>query len=263
LRIPLLAGRALQEGDESKWPVPTLLSQRAAQSLFGEDDPIGRRLFTRFYKEFSEMEVVGVVGEVRQRGIARESPLVVYMPTGLRFAPQYVLARLSPGMPVPVAAIREMISVKDPSLTAEIFTMDDRFDEETGEARFYFWLLGGFALSGLLIAVVGVYGVMAYSVSQRSREFAVRLALGARPGQVLWLSTRAALWMSAAGIALGLLGASTATRLLESLLYGVAPDDTATLVTVASLLAAAALGAATLAGRRATAIDPAAALKHD
>ncbi|MDA0205180.1 MAG: ABC transporter permease [Acidobacteria bacterium] len=263
LHIPLLAGRDLEPGDESRWPVPALLSQQAAMLFYGDGNPIGRRLFNGVYKEFSEMEVVGVVGEVRQRGIRQTPPPILYIPVGLRFTPKYVVARLIPGAPVPAAAIRQVLKRMDPAITVEITTLEDRFDEQTSEARFYFWLLGGFALSGLLIAAVGVYGVMAYAVAQRTHEFAVRIALGARGAQIFWRAVRSAVWMVAVGLGLGLLCSAVATRLLDSLLYQVEPGDPATLLGVALLLSTVALAAASLAARRVISTDPASALKQE
>jgi ABC-type antimicrobial peptide transport system permease subunit len=156
-----------------------------------------------------------------------------------------------------------MISVKDPSLTAEIFTMDDRFDEETGEARFYFWLLGGFALSGLLIAVVGVYGVMAYSVSQRTREIGIRMATGASVGRVIGLIVRQGMALVVLGVAIGLLASVGAAQLLRGMLYGQNPLDPMTFVLVTLLLVGVAAVATFAPARRAASVNPAITLRAD
>lgn len=263
LRIPLQAGRDLEQGDAVKQPIPVVLSRAAVHLLFGDSDPLGRRIHNPVYRSMKELQVVGVVADVRQFSVRQAPSPIVYLPVGLGSSPSYVIARLAPGAPIPASAIREILHGMNPALTVDITTMNARFDEQTSESRFYFWLLGGFAFSGLLIAAVGVYGVMAHAVAQRTREFAIRIALGARRGQILWNAVRSAVWMTVAGLSLGLIGAVTAARLIAALLYEVKPSDPATFVAVSGLLSAMALSAACLAGRQATVVSPASALKQD
>jgi len=156
------------------------------------------------------------------------------------------------------AAVRAMDRYVPPP---EISTMNDQFSREVAKPRFYLGLLGAFAAMGLVVAAVGIYGVISYSVSRRMREFGIRMALGAERGDILRLVVRAGSRLTAAGIVLGLAGAAATTRLLSSLLYGVTAGDPVTLGGMVAMLAGVSLGASWLAARKATAADPNVALR--
>jgi putative ABC transport system permease protein len=163
-----------------------------------------------------------------------------------------------------VPALRSALRATDRNQAAtSIALMDDDMFLATAEPRFHTRLLGTFAVLALILAAVGVYGVLAYSVAQRTHEIGVRMALGARASAVVWMVLRATLWMGAAGVVLGSAGAFAATRLLTPFLFETTPTDLATFVAVAATMFAAAVTAGALPARRATRIDPLVALRHE
>jgi putative ABC transport system permease protein len=163
-----------------------------------------------------------------------------------------------------VPAIRTALRTVDSNQAAtSIALMDDVMIAATAEPRFYSRLLGIFALLALVLAVVGIYGVLAYAVVQRTHEIGVRMALGARSRSVIWMVLRRTLWLGAAGVALGTAGAAAATRLLSPFLFETTPTDVSTFAAVAATMFAAALLAGAIPARRATRINPLLALRHD
>ena len=262
LGIPLLAGRDLELADDTWQPPPVLINRSAAQALFGHENPIGKRLKNRD-RRVPVLEVVGLVGDVRQLELTTEPGPQVFLPFGYAYS-QAVLARLAPHAGNLAPAIRAAVKQLDAALAApEIVTMDVRFAEETAKPRFYVALLGAFALVGLTLAAIGIYGVMSYTVARRTHEFGIRMALGAQPGDVLRLVLGAGMRVALAGAVVGLAGALAATRLLAALLFGVRPGDPLTFAYVLALLVAVALLACYLAARKATAVDPSSALRAE
>jgi predicted permease len=258
--IPLLAGRDFTPADDHRTPSPVLINRAAANALFGRQDPLGREILTN-YRSRPVLEVVGVVGDVRQIGLTREPGLQIYLPL-VYGVPTCVVARITRTPEHFSLAIRQIVRGLDRDVPApEITTMDDAFSQQVARPRFYLILLAAFAGTGLILAAIGIYGVISYTVARRTREFAVRMALGAEHRDILQLVLTAASRLTLIGSALGLAGAYAATRVIASLLYGVRPGDPLTFASVLLLLAGVALGASYLAARRATRVNPNAALR--
>jgi putative ABC transport system permease protein len=258
--IPLLAGRDFEPADDRRSPIPVLINPVAARALFGTDNPLGRQILTD-YRSRPRLEVVGVVGNVRQIGLGTEPGAQIYLP--LIYGPaRNVAARAT----VPAAILSPSIQAAVRALDRdapppEIGTMDDWFSRHTARPRFYLGLLAAFAGAGLLLAAIGIYGVISYTVERRTREFGIRMALGATPRDVLRLVLGIGARLTLAGAVVGLAGAVAATRLLAALLYGVKPGDPLTLAAVVLLLAGVALAACYLGARKATQADPSATLR--
>jgi len=258
--IPLLAGRDFTLADDTREPVPALIDKTTARLLFGPADPIGQHLTTN-YRDRKPLEVIGVVGEARQLGLTTEPGPQLYLPLGNGNA-GFVIARTAANAGNLAPAIRAAVRALDPEVPApEIDTMSSAYARETATPRFHLTVLGAFAVTSLILAAIGIYGVTAYTVAQRTHEFGVRIALGAQPGDILRLVLGTAFRMLSIGAALGLAGSLAAGRVLSTLLYGVRPGDPLTLACVSALLAGISLLACCMAARRATAVDPGAALR--
>jgi ABC-type antimicrobial peptide transport system permease subunit len=204
------------------------------------------------------MRVVGVVDDVKYFGLTEPAPPSFYLPLQQHpWSDQFVVVRtaMAPGAVIP--AIREAVWSIDRQLPlARIRTMDEIMSAASADARFRTFVLSCFGVLGLVLAVVGVYGMTSYAVSQRTHEMGVRAALGARPSDLMKLVLRDSGWLAGVGIAVGLAGALAVTTATEKLLFGVTPRDPLTLLSVALLLGCAALGASWLPARRASRADP-------
>jgi putative ABC transport system permease protein len=175
-----------------------------------------------------------------------------------------IVARSSAGPAALASIIREQVRLADPDLPVDrVVPLREIVSDSVAQPRFRTILLGAFALIATLLAAVGVYGLISYSVTQRTREIGIRVALGARPGQVMLPVVREGLVLGAAGVVLGLIGAAAATRLLASVLYGVRPTDPATFAGVAALLFFVAFIASYIPSRRALRVDPLTALRAE
>jgi predicted permease len=259
--IPLLAGRVFAEQPTPGDSVQVVLSAAAARRFWPGEDPVGKYL--RFGQ--SPVEVTGVAGDVRQRGLAAEPEPAVYVSQyqAPRVAVNLVVrssgepARLAPAVQ---AAIREV----DPGQPITgVATLGEVVGDSIAQERFFSALFVAFGGIALLLAAVGVYGVLAYDVEQRTREFGVRMALGARAADVLRLVIGSSLALVLAGVALGIGTALIVTRVLASLLYGVGATDPLTFAGVATLLVVVACLAAYVPARRATRVDPMVALRAE
>ena len=262
LRIPLLAGRDFEPADDTRTPIPALIGRTTARLLFGSEDPAGKHLLTN-YRRRAILEVIGVVGDAHQLGVATEPGAQLYLPL-VYGHPSYVVARTVSGSGDLSVAIRAAVRVLDPEVPApRVTSMDASFSREVATPRFYTFLLSAFAAVGLILAAIGIYGVMSYTVVRRTHEFGIRMALGAEPGDILRLVLGAGTRLAGVGAMVGLAGAFAATRLLSALLYGVRPSDPVTLGCVLTLLVGVALLACYLAARRATKVDPIIALRTE
>ena len=265
--IPLLAGREFTAGDTAAAPKVAIVSERVVREYFpgGPREALGRRV--RVWGNSEWLTVVGVVADIRQRSLAQDVQPLIYAPfqqdrSGfVRFVT--FVARTS--TPASVAeGIRAEIRRAAPDLPIEsAVTMDEAVAASVAQPRFRMVLLALFALAATLIAACGLYGLMAYAVAQRRREIGVRMALGAEPRDVLRLVLTRALRIVATGLIVGLAGAAGVTRVLQRFLFGVTPTDPIVFAAVTFLLMTVGLVAAWVPARRATRIDPCAALRAE
>jgi putative ABC transport system permease protein len=263
LQIPLLKGRQFTAQDTTGTPGVIIVNEILARLCWPNEDPIGKRFTVGFEKE--PRQIVGVVGSIKQTTLDAEVRPAMYLPQ--LQAPNNIMTIVvrTAGDPAAMAAtVREQVRALDKNLpVTHVRTMEDVFHTSVAQPRFSMLVVGLFAALALVLAVVGIYGVMAYSVSRRAHEIGVRMALGARTGQVLKLVLKEGMTLTLAGIAIGLLGAFALTRVLESLLFGVSTKDPFTFVAVSVLLAVVAFVACYIPARRATKVDPLAALRYE
>jgi len=261
--IPLRRGRDFTDADGPGAPRVLIVSEATAKKFWGDDDPIGR-LLVRSADPKTPFAVVGVVGDVRNTAIAQESPSLYY-PMGARVAALMdVVVRAGGPAAAMLPAIRQKVRDVDPALAlANVRTMDEWLSASAAQPRLNALLLGVFAAGALVIAAIGIYGVLAYSVSQRTREIGVRLAMGSTPRAVIGLVVKDGMRVAIAGVAVGLAGALALGRALSSLVFGVTVRDPAIFAVVAAVLAAVALAACALPARRAARIDPMVALRDE
>jgi predicted permease len=267
LGIPLLRGRLFGEADGPDTPHVAVISESLARRRWPDEDPLGRHVeFGNMDGDLRLFTIVGVVGDVREAGLDREP-----RPTFYAFYRQRPRAAASPsfvvradGPPAPlVSAARRLVRELDPELPPRFRTIEEIRAASLADRRFTLLLLGAFGTAALLLAALGIYGVTSYSVARRTREVGIRMALGARPAEVLGLVLGEGVRPVAAGAGLGILAALALSRLMSSHLFGVAPGDPATLAGVAALLALVALLACLAPARRAIRADPIVALRAE
>jgi ABC-type antimicrobial peptide transport system permease subunit len=241
-----------------------LLSAAAARRLFGPDDPVGR-FITSGPNNPARFEVVGVVGDVRRNGLANAIPLQAYRPLDQRptaFATLMVRTTLPPAtVAKSVAAALARVDPETP--VSDLSAMDAVISRGVTQPRLYLTLFTVFAGIALLLSAVGLYGLIAYGVAQRTREFGIRAALGASPRTVLAQVVRESAGLVAAGLLLGLGCALVAVRLLQEMLFETSVYDPVVFVGVPFLLASVALAACLIPARRATRVDPLVALRAE
>ncbi|HYN85038.1 MAG TPA: ABC transporter permease [Pyrinomonadaceae bacterium] len=265
LGVPLLKGRYLTEQDDGEAPRVMVVSQAAAERFFAGQDPVGQRLKTGGCTECEWTTVVGVVGDVKDHGLGAGDVAAMYVPA--RQEPgrsMHLLVRTHAEPSTLVAAVRAEVNAVDADLAlTQVGTMDELLASSLGQPRYRAALLGAFAGVALLLAAVGIYGVLAYAVSQRTREIGIRLALGAQRGDILRMVVGRGMALTLLGVAVGLAASLLLTRYLASLLYGVSSTDPATFAAVVAVLAAVALLACLIPARRATKVDPMVALRYE
>jgi putative ABC transport system permease protein len=263
LEIPLRRGRDFNDHDTAGAPFVTIVSQETVKRFWGVEDPLGRVI--RVTGSGREFTVVGVVGDVRLSSLGEEPIAEMYFPAAQRLAALMDVAVRTQGKPEEaLPAIRRVVHDLDPELpVATVRTLDQWVEGNAAQPRLNSALLAIFACVALLIAAIGIYGVLSYSVTQRTREIGVRLALGAPRVEVLRMIVGEGMRMGIAGIAAGLLGAAAVSRALSSILFGVQARDPLTFASVAGILIVIALAACYLPARRATSIDPIIALRDE
>jgi putative ABC transport system permease protein len=264
MRIPLLAGRFFAASDAAQAPPVVIVNRMLARRFWPAENPLGGRLAVDAIAG-RVAEVVGVVGDVKPEGLEGEDWPTVYNPYAQAPASTMsVVVRTGQDPGSLAAAVERQVHGLDPSQQlAEVRTLPDVLAGVLAEPRFNAALLGIFAQVAFLLAAVGIYGVISYDVSRRTHEIGIRAALGARPAALLKLILGQGARLAAWGIALGLAAAFALTRLMANLLFEVKPTDALTFAAVPLLLGAVALLASYIPSRRAMALDPMAALRHE
>ncbi len=264
IRLPLIRGRLLEPADELRKQRVAVISETLANHIWPHGDSIGRHIKFGFDEKEPWMTVVGVVKDVKTQLTSNSSRFMIFTPREDWVNEMNVLVRVS-GDPLSLgSAIRHQVKRLDPSLpVGKIETLDQVLVESLSAERFRTWLLASFALAALLLAMLGIAGLLAYNTAQRTQEFGVRVALGADRRDLLVLVFKHCLRLSGAGIAIGLVASIIVTRELSSLLYDTSPLDLGTFVAVPSMLALVALGAAMFPAWRAVHTDPITALRAE
>ncbi|MDX1393286.1 MAG: ABC transporter permease [Gemmatimonadota bacterium] len=258
--MPLLSGRYLEASDRDGGLEVAVVSRSMVEQHFPGEDPLGKRIRVGGVQdpESPWWTIVGVVETVRTRAIARAPEPEVFLPYAQLPARGMSIVVHADGDPAALAAdLREAVWSLDPNMPlSNVATLDEVFASSIAPERFISLLLAGFAALALVLGAVGIYGVMAFMVAQRTREIGIRMALGARPGHVLGSVMRRGMILTGVGVTLGLLAAVAAGRGLSTLLFGISPNDPLTLGSVALLLGLAAMFACYWPARRATRVDP-------
>jgi putative ABC transport system permease protein len=263
--IPLLRGRLFTEQDNGQAPSVAVINEAMAKHYFPGEDPIGKRIHVTQGPE-NFREIVGIVGDVKQYGLDQDTPVQTYTPyLQMPFSSMTVVARTA-GDPLSLsAALRsQVLSIDKQQPVASIRTMEQILYNSLANQRFSMLLLAIFAVVALVLAAVGIYGVMAYAVTQRTHEIGIRMALGASQSKVLKLVIRQGMLLTVIGVALGLASAFTLSILLTSfstLLYGIQATDPVTYAGISLLLTLVALAACYIPALRATKVDPMIALR--
>jgi putative ABC transport system permease protein len=263
LRISLLRGRTFAETDAEKSPKVLIINEAMANRFWPEQDALGKRL--KLFGDEEYRQVVGVVADSKYNSLTEPRRPFMYLPLLQEYSPQINLhVRTSSEPKAIIAALRGEVQALDPSLPAlNIETLTDRIGRSLGGERTQATLLGSGGVLALLLAAVGLYGVMSYSVAQRTREIGIRMALGAGRGNVMGLVLKQGVTLVSAGVVLGLTGAFITTRLLASLLFGVSAKDPLTFAATSATLLIVALLASYMPARRATKVDPIIALRYE
>ncbi len=264
------AGRPFTAGDGAEAPQVAILNETMARRFFPNENPIGCRLSLNPDRS-NPKTIVGVVGDTRQFGLDREVNPELYVPylqeenSAMRLVVRAAPDQTSPaGLANLSAAIRNQVLALAPNEPINpIVTMDKRLSDSVAQRRYQTLLLGIFAAVALIIATVGIYGVISYAVSQRTHEIGIRMALGAQTSDVLKLMLRQGMGLTLIGVAIGLAAALALTRVMKSLLFNVSATDPATFVCITLLLVIVAILAIYIPARRATKVDPLMALRHE
>jgi len=264
LRIPLIKGRVFSESDGPQAPHVLLINNTMADRFFPNEDPIGKRLELGI-NSFNG-EIIGIVGNVKHVALDADVNSEVYAPySQAPFWTDMTLLVRTSGDPMSLAgAMRNELGTLDKQVSiGKVRTMDTIAAESVAQPRFRTLLLGVFGISALLLASVGIYGVMSYAVTQRTQEIGIRMALGAQVGDVRKLVIRNGMRLALVGVAIGLAGAFGLTRLMASLLFGISATDVPTFAAISVGLVAVALIACYIPARRATKVDPLVALRYE
>jgi putative ABC transport system permease protein len=275
LRTPILQGRELNDRDTAAAPPVVIINETMAKRYWPNENPIGRRVTLDYVPNEPSREIVGVVGDVRLSRQQRQILPTVYVPHlqqparwlgpgwGVRSGMYFILRTTGDPMKL-VPAMRQALAEVDRDKPASsIRTVEQNLDRQIQYVRLYVLLLGIFGAVAAVLAAIGIYGVMAYSVAERTREIGIRMALGAGARDVLALVVRQALLLIAIGLVAGIAASLALTRVIKTALYEVTPTDPATFIAVALSLTAVALIACFIPTRRAVAVDPTVALRYE
>jgi putative ABC transport system permease protein len=275
MKIPVLRGRDISAQDRASSSLVIIINQTMARRFFANEEPIGKRITLDFVPDERPREIIAVVGDTRSSRMQKEPSPTMYVPhvqqtarwMGPQFADRagmYFLLRTA-GDPLKlVETVKRAVADVDPSRPAANFrTVEQNLNQQTQFLRLYILLLGIFGGIAAVLAAIGIYGVMAYSVAERTREIGIRMALGARSGDVVMMMLRHALLMVGFGVTLGLAGSFALTRVISSALYGVTATDPATYAGISALLLLVAIIACLIPTRRAVAVHPTIALRYE
>jgi putative ABC transport system permease protein len=264
LRVPLLSGRWVSTSDTVNAPGIVVVNQEFGRQFFGGKNPIGHRVQIAG-DEIKAREIVGIVGTIKH-GMLDESPrAAMYVPLAQSHPPDMNVVVRTAGNPLLLAAgLSDAVHSldKDQAVSA-VRSMDDIVSASVAQPRFSSELLGLFAVLALLLAAVGLYGLIAYTVTQRTHEIGIRMALGADPGDIRRMVLARGMRLALAGAAIGIVGALALTRLMRDLLYGVTATDPVTFIGVTAMLTIVALAASYMPARRAMRVDPIVALRYE
>jgi putative ABC transport system permease protein len=263
--IPLLAGRTFADTDTREAPPVAIVSAALARQHFAGENPVGKRIRFDDDPKAPGITIVGLVGDVRQLGLREAPPPLLFFPYQQFSLPFTTVVARSALPDAAVASIlRQQLAQIDPNLNmGDIVPLQTSVDRHVDQPRFRAMLIGTFAVLALILAAVGVYGLISYTVTERTREIGIRVALGAAPRQVLLPVVREGLVLAAAGIAIGLAGALAASRAIAAFLFGVGAADPVTFAGVALLLLVVAVAASYIPSRRALKVDPVIALRAE
>ncbi len=262
--VPLLRGRDVQPTDTATSPLVSVISKTIADRYFPNEDPLGKRMKVSQGPRDELTEIIGVVGDIKQYALDMETTLQVYQPVTQHayFGTMNLIVRSASDPERLTSALRDVVRQLDPTLpVASARSLDSIVTASVGPRRFTTTLLAGFAIVALLLSAIGVYGLVAFSVGQRTQEIGIRVALGSSPGQVMRLVFLQGIGLTAAGAALGLIAGLFAARLLDSLLFNVSQRDPLAFVVAPLVLLAAAAIACYVPARRAVKVDPVSALR--
>jgi len=262
MEIPLRKGRYFTEDDNADKPQAVIIDEKFAQRFWPDSNPIGKHLW---FDPKKPITIVGVVGVVKQYGLETDGKIVTYFPQQQQPGSRMFLAvRTSSEAAGLSSAVVSQVHAVDPDVAVYgIRTMQERLHDSLARQRFSSTMLGLFAVFALLLAAVGLYGVMSHLVTQSTHDIGVLVALGARPGNIIKLVVRQGMQLAGVGIAAGVVGAAALTHVMTSLLFGVSTTDAFTFGTVPALLAAVAFAATVIPAWRATRVDPIVALREE
>jgi putative ABC transport system permease protein len=265
LRIPLLSGRGITSQDRAGGPGVAVISEAAARAYWPNENPLGKRIRIAVSMGVSEepREVVGIAGDVRTRSLELEPVPLIYVPATQYVSEEMTILARTPANPMAALPIVKttLASIDREVAISRVRTMEDVVAASVAQPRFRMTLLAAFAAVSLMLAAIGVYGMVAFSVNQRRTELGLRLALGAKPRDLLHLVLRQGITPVAIGLVCGLAGAIAVTRVMQSLLFGVSAFDPVTFGAVASMLLAVAMCACYVPARRAMRVDPVTTLR--
>ncbi|HKR61333.1 MAG TPA: ABC transporter permease [Pyrinomonadaceae bacterium] len=267
MEIPLLKGRTLDESDTKDAPKVALINNTMARDLWAGQDPLGKRI--RFSGDESDKQpwrtIVGVVNDVSQYALDQKAPMQIYLPHSQFPTSFNTIVVKTTGDPLAmIGAVRnEIVAVDKDQAVFQVATLDQLLGESIVVRRFFMLLLSVFAGLALILAAVGIYGVMSFVVTQRTQEIGIRMALGAQAGDVLKLIVKNGAVLALIGIAVGLVAAFAVTRLMEKLLFGISATDASTFAFVSAVLIGVVLFACYVPARRATKVDPLVALRYE
>jgi predicted permease len=265
MQVPLARGRFFDARDTADSQPVAIIDETMARKYWPDEEPLGKRIsFEGGAQQPRWREIVGIVGHVKHKGLEGESRVQYYIPHPQMPNSQMFLVLRADDPEALAGSVRNAVRALDKDLPVfRVTTMNQLVSDSLAQRRFALLLLGSFAALALLLAVIGLYGVMSYTVAQRTHEIGVRMALGAQQGNILGMVVRQGMLMAVIGVVVGLVAAFLLTRLMATMLFGVSAADPVTFAAIPVLLVGVALLACLLPARRATRVDPMVALRYE